>query len=116
MKLVFICSPFRASTDWQRAENVRRAERMALDVWNVGACAICPQANSALFHGEGPDDRYLAGYLELLSRCDAVYAGARSDGVDAEIARATNLGIPVFRSAGEVAAWLAHAEAPLFHP
>lgn len=113
MILVFIASPFRAATDWQRAENVRHAERAALEVWKAGACAVCPQANSALFHGECPDDVFLAGYRSLLLRCDAVYvAGQESEGVKAELAVAT---CPVFYDMPGLVAWLERSEAPLFH-
>lgn len=114
MKLVFIAAPFRAATDWQRYCNVRRAETYALQVWKLGACAVCPQANSAHFHGEGPDEVYLTGYLALLERCDAVLVVAQSDGVAAELARAAAWDLPVFRTVEELGAWLMREEAPLF--
>lgn len=114
MKLVFIASPFRAHTDWQRAENVRHAERIALQVWQAGACAVCPQAMSQHFHGEGPDQRYLDGYISLLRRCDAVIVGGQSDGVARELEVAAEQGLPVFREVGELIGWLDREEAPLF--
>lgn len=115
MKLVFVASPFRAPTPWLIAENVRRAERIALEVWRSGAVAVCPQSMSALFHGEGPDQRYLDGWLALLARCDAVIVGGQmSAGVAAEVARAEELGLPVFRTVEELAAWTVEEEAPLF--
>lgn len=114
MRLVFVASPFRASTDWERYRNVHRAEALALDVWRAGACAVCPQANSAHFHGEGPDQRYLDGYLALLARCDAVIVGGQSSGVERELARASELGIPVFLTVEELVGWLERTEAPLF--
>jgi len=115
MKLVFIASPFRAPTAWQIAENVRRAERAALEVWQAGAVAVCPQSMSALFHGEGPDRRYLDGWLVLMSRCDAVLVVSQSDGVAREVEHASELEIPLFFSVAEVSAWLGREEAPLFH-
>lgn len=108
MKLVFIASPFRAGTDWGRAENVRVAERAALEVWQLGgAAAICPQANSALFHGEAPDRVFLDGYLAILRRCDAVLApGGWSAGVNAEIDAASKAGIPIFKSVAALELWI----------
>lgn len=107
MKLVFIASPFRARTEWGRAENVRAAERWALEVWKLGAVAICPQANSALFQDECPDEVFLEGYLELLRRCDALLVtGVLSEGVRAEMACAATLGMPTFRSLAELSVWL----------
>lgn len=115
MKLIFLAAPFRAATDWERWCNVHRAETTALQVWRLGACAICPQANSAHFHGEGPDELYLRGYLALLARCDAVLiAGPRSPGVVAEIEEAERLKIPVLRDIESLDAWLKKQEAPLF--
>jgi len=95
MKLIFVASAFRAPTPWQVAENVRHAERLALEVWKLGGVAVCPQSMSALFDKEGPDERYLEGWLTLLEKCDAVLVGRSSAGVDAEVLRASMRGIPV---------------------
>ncbi len=112
MRVVFIASPFRAKTEWQRAENVRHAERAALEVWKAGACAVCPQANSALFQDECPDEVFLEGYRRLVVRCDALLvAGQESDGVRAEIQVARNVGIPVFWNVEELSVWMRRSEA-----
>jgi len=115
MKIIFIASPFRAATTWGVAENVRRAERAALDVWRAGGVAVAPQSMSALFHGEGPDERYLIGWLKVLERCDAVLVVAQSCGVAAETARAAELELPVFFSTEDLTEWMGREEAPLFH-
>ena len=113
MKIVFIASPFRADTTWLRAENVRHAERAALAVWKAGACAVCPQANSANLEGECDEEVFLAGYRALLERCDAVLvAGRESDGVRLEFHAARRAGIPVFYTVPEVAIWLSGAVVP----
>lgn len=114
MKLVFVASPFRAATPWLVAENVRQAERAALEVWRAGAVAVCPQSMSALFDKEGPDQRYLDGWLALLARCDAVLVVAQSAGVEREMIRADECGLPIFRTVAELSAWLQREEAPLF--
>lgn len=113
MKLIFIAAPFRAPTDWQRAENVRRAEQAALQVWKLGAVAVCPQANSQHFQDECSDAVFLAGGLALLARCDAVYlAGHVSEGVAAELAAAT---VPILRDIESVRRWLGPQGLPPLH-
>lgn len=106
--VVFIAAPFRGATAWQVAENVRAAERAALEVWRAGHVAVCPQANSALFHGAAPDEVFLIGYQELLRRCDVMYvAGATSAGVVDEMRVAAECGIPIvdsIESLNEIAA------------
>ncbi len=71
MKIVYIAGPFRASTAWGIAENVRAAERIGLEVARHGAMPLIPHANTAHFHGEGSDQVWIDGTLELLRRCDA---------------------------------------------
>ena len=114
MKLVFVASPFRATTDWERWRNVHRAQELALEVWKAGAVAVCPQANSAHFHESLPDSRFLDGYLALLARCDAVLVGGQSAGVAAEMVHADECGLPVFLTIDELSAWIERQEAPLF--
>lgn len=109
MKVVYIAGPFRSSTHWGIVHNVRRAELRALDVWGMGAAALCPHLNTANFQGAWPDELWIEGTLELLRRCDAVLlvAGWRgSEGTIAEIAEARRLGIPVFDVAGELEHWI----------
>jgi hypothetical protein len=107
MRVIFVAAPFRAKTEWQRAENVRHAERAALEVWKAGACAVCPQANSALFQDECPDEVFLEGYRRLVARCDALLvAGQQSEGVRREIEVARNVNIPVFYTVEELSAWI----------
>jgi hypothetical protein len=108
-KIVYIAGPFRGPSAWHIAENVRNAERLALDVWRAGAAALCPHLNTANFQGAAPDDLWLRGDLELLSRCDAVLLAPgweRSEGARAEYQHARSLGLPVFDTMAQVAAWL----------
>jgi hypothetical protein len=71
IKVVYIAGPFRGATSWQIAENVRNAERYGLEVARLGAMPLIPHANTAHFHGEGDDQVWIDGTLELLRRCDA---------------------------------------------
>lgn len=80
-------------------ENIRRAEAVALDLWQQGVPALCPHLNTALFDGAAPDEVWLAGDLVMLARCDVVVLTedwSRSAGTRAEARFAEQSGIPVF--------------------
>jgi nucleoside 2-deoxyribosyltransferase len=97
--LIYIAGPFRAPTQWGIAENVRNAERVGLEVARAGAYPIIPHANTQHFNGEGSDQLWLSGTLELMRRCDAVVVidgWERSTGTRAEMKEAYALGLPVF--------------------
>lgn len=101
LPVVYIAGPYRAPTPWQIQENIRRAQSVALTVWKLGAVAICPHANTALFDGEADDSMWLEGDLELLRRSDAVClvpGWDNSQGASAEYRLALELGMPTFDS------------------
>ena len=105
--IVFVAGPYRAATPRGIVENIRRAESVALAIWRRGHVAICPHLNSALFDGELPDSAWLAGYLAVLGRCDAVVLvdGWRSSaGTAAEVQAASGSGIPIYHSATDLPA------------
>lgn len=110
MKAVFIIGPYRASTPRGIIENIRAAEAMAIEVWKVGAVALCPHLNTALMDGILPDEVWLAGALELLSRCDAAivvpHNYGSSAGSSSEIHAALDKGLIVFPSIVELKVWL----------
>lgn len=72
MQLVFIAGPFRARTPWEIEQNVRLAETVALEVWRKGYACICPHANTRFFQDAAPDELWLRGMIEIMSRCDIV--------------------------------------------
>lgn len=99
MRLIYIAGPFRAPTAWAIEQNIRRAETLSLEVWKLGAAALCPHANARFFHGLCDDQVFLDGTLEMLRRCDAVLVCAGwtgSTGTKGEIAEAHRLNLPVF--------------------
>jgi nucleoside 2-deoxyribosyltransferase len=109
MHVVYIAGPFRGKDHFVIAEHIRKAERLALAVWNLGAAALCPHANTAHFQDAAPDHVWLEGDLELLRRCDALITTddwMRSTGATAEVAFAQAQGIPVFHSIDALAEWL----------
>jgi len=93
--IVFISGPYRARTIFGRMLNIYRAWRAARDLWRTGHTVICPHANSALMEGAAPDEHFLAGDLEILKRCDALYLMLgwwRSEGARMELQKAKEWG------------------------
>lgn len=117
MKLVYVAGPFRAITAkgknncWQVQRNIMAAMELALEVWKTGHAALCPHANTMFFQDADGivDDVWLEGDLEMLRRCDAVLVTPdwqRSSGARAEVAKASEWGIPVFFNIEQLKAWL----------
>jgi hypothetical protein len=107
--IVYIAGPVRGDTYWDVTENIRRAERLALEVWSLGVVALCPHTNTRNFHGALPDETWLRGDLVMLSRCDAIIFTEdweRSRGATAEHAFAEKHHIPIFYTTDALAAWL----------
>lgn len=107
LKVVYVAGPMRADNAYLRELNIRRAEEVALSIWTAGAVAICPHSQGR-FYDESQCD-WLAGDLEILSRCDAVYMVSgwnQSEGACQERARALELGKPVLYSYETFFEWL----------
>lgn len=99
MKVVYIAGPFRAANQWEQEQNIRRAEGYAFEVWKAGAVALCPHMNTRYWQGALPDQVWLDGDLELLSRCDAIFlvpGWEKSQGTRAELAFAESRNIRVY--------------------
>ena len=108
MKLVYVAGPYRATTEWQLVQNIRKAEALALEVWQLGIACICPHKNTALLGGAADDSLWLEGDLEMMRRCDAVICTddwQRSEGARNEVAEARERGIPVFETLAELREW-----------
>ena len=115
MKLVYVAGPYRAEAEFGVLENIRRAEKVALEVWRAGAACICPHKNTAFFGGAADDRVWLEGDLEIIRRCDAIVlveGWQNSTGTLAEIKLASELGLPVFEWLDEFRDWLLAAELP----
>ncbi len=109
MKVVYIAGPYRGPNAWDIEQNIRRAEELSLEVWKIGAAALCPHTNTRHFQGAAPDDLWLEGDLEMLRRCDAVLmvpGWQRSQGALAEREEALVRGLQVFYNIGMLRAWI----------
>ena len=107
--VVYVAGPYRAPDNWQIEANVRRAETLALEVWRLGAAAICPHANTRFYQGAAPDDVWLIGDLAMLKKCDAILMTpdwAKSMGATAERDFAVDHGIPVFYAIQDLEIWI----------
>lgn len=115
MKLIYIAGPYRPYTcadgTWIGTPmNIRNAEVTAVNLVNelghLGLFPVVPHLNTRDFENqvEQNDDQYfLDGTMALLERCDAVLltmpnADVISIGTKAEVHRAYQLGIQVYRS------------------
>lgn len=115
MKLIYIAGPYRPYTcadgTWVGTPmNIRNAEVTAVNLVNelghLGLFPVVPHLNTRDFENqvEQNDDQYfLDGTMALLERCDAVLltmpdADVVSVGTKAEVHRAYQLGIQVYRS------------------
>lgn len=109
MPLIYVAGPFRGDSAWAIEQNIRRAETLALDVWRLGAAAICPHANTRFFQNAAPDDVWLKGDLEMVRRCDAlvlVEGWQHSAGARAEVEFAQKHFLPVFLGIDDLRRWL----------
>lgn len=109
MKVVYVAGKFRGPDAWAIETNIRAAETLSLEVWRLGAAALCPHTNTRFFQGAAPDSVWLDGDLEMLARCDALLTVDNwkdSQGARAEVEHAKTLNIPVFHSLGELDGWL----------
>ncbi len=109
-KVVYVSGAISAPTAWKVEQNVRRAEELSLEAWKTRRIApICPHAMCRFYDGELPHEVWLAGDLEVISRCDAVLVVPGSEdsrGTRAEVAFASSAGVPVFYSLDELVAWV----------
>ena len=108
MRVVYIAGPYRANSAWEIEQNIREAEKIALHVWANGMVALCPHTQTRFYQGFLPDALWLAGDLELLARCDAVFlvpGWESSRGTMAEVNFAKQKGIPRFVTLMELERW-----------
>lgn len=112
MKVVYVAGPYRDPSAWEREQNVRRAEALALEVWRTGkAVAICPHTLARFYEGAAPDSVWLEGDMELLRRSDAILMTddwRRSSGAYAEHKWALQRPMPVLYSLTDLRRWLTY--------
>lgn len=108
--IVYIAGPYRAEHTYRVVENINEARRYAALVWSIGGAALCPHSNTALFDGVTRDADFLAGDLEMMRRCDAVFLMPRwrdSVGATLEAKEAKRVGLVVIDDEVELRRWIA---------
>src|SRR5216684_1173635 len=70
MKLVYIAGPLRAADTWSVEQNIQIVERLALDVFGLGAYPV--YVHPFARYTEGRRALAMHGSLELMRRCDAL--------------------------------------------
>lgn len=102
---VYVAGPFRADSAWGIEQNIRRAENLALKVWEAGFPCVCPHTNTRFFQGALPDETWLAGDLAILKRQDAILmceGWEKSSGAKIELEWAREYHLPIFFSVEEL--------------
>jgi hypothetical protein len=107
-KLVYVAGPIRAKTTWDVTLNIRRAEEIATRMWREGVVAFCPHSHLMVSQDAITDEEWIAGDLELVRRCDAIYmlpGWQDSDGSRDEYVCATRHGLTILQSWEDYERW-----------
>jgi hypothetical protein len=115
MKVIYVAGPYRAINEYGVMRNIQSAGEVALAIWELGAAVICPHKNTAFFGGALPDSMWLRGDLEILDRCDALFAmygWTESEGAKAEVDFAQSIGMPVFFTYDDLHEWIKENQKP----
>jgi len=97
-EVAYIAGPYRADTHYGINQNIAAAEAVAMKYWRKGYAVICPHKNTAHFDGGMPDETWLNGDLQILSRCDVIVMmknWGKSEGARSELTFAKIRGIEV---------------------
>ena len=99
MKIYYIAGKYRGKTIHETVENIKKAEDIAIRVWQAGHVALCPHKNCALLDGIVSDKTFLLGALHLLNVSDGIVIAKdfqESKGTLKEIDFAIEHNIPIF--------------------
>lgn len=101
MKLVYICSPYRARSEDELDRNIDYAQQLTREVLMRGECPVTPHLYmTQCLDDRNPEEREigLAAGTDILKRCDEVFVGEKygiSAGMKAELKAAAEAGIHV---------------------
>ena len=96
MRVIYVSGAYRGDV----AANIEHARQAAIRLWQAGDYAVLtPHLNSAHMESLCDEGMFLAGDLELLARCDAIFMlnnYKSSLGGLKELALAKRLGLEIF--------------------
>ena len=74
-KIIYVAGKYRGKTDYEQAENIYHAQRVALRLWELGWIVFTPHLNTAHFnwYSNLPDEVWLKGGLKFLEMCQAIF-------------------------------------------
>jgi len=106
MDVAYVIGPYRSKIGAHGIKkNIDKAEDTAKRLWLLEFAVICPHKNTAFFDGIAPDEIWLQGDLELLSRSNlavTVDGWEKSEGSTQEVNFCKENKIPVYHSIHEV--------------
>jgi nucleoside 2-deoxyribosyltransferase len=110
--LIYLAGPYRSKDGFAGVErNIHKAKQAAQEFWKHGFAVICPHANTAFMDGTVSADEFIAGDLEMVSRCDAVImlkGWVDSEGAKQEFDFANKNGIYVWDHYAITSTWKKH--------
>jgi len=101
MRLIYICSPYRAENETEMDRNIDYAQQLTREVLMQGGAPITPHLYMTQCLDEKNEEERAIGIAagaEILEICDVVFVGTRygiSDGMREEITTAQKRGIPL---------------------
>lgn len=103
--LVYVAGPLSADDLTRRRENLNQAINAGCGVMRIGHTPLVPHLSDYLDRyakytlcWDIPYEDWMTCCLEQLEHCDALLYLGSSPGADRELARAMELGMPVYRS------------------
>lgn len=107
--MIYVAGPYSGETEELVERNVSRAIGVGVTLMRMGHVAVIPHLTRLvdlwfdLNEEPRPGYRFYMDWDDaLLRRCDALYLIASSPGADTEVARAGELGLPIYRRLTEV--------------
>ena len=107
MKVYLIC-PLRNKSAVKEMENIRRADKYAIQLFRIGLDVFNPLAMYQSWRGKIGEEEIMKSDLNWLSVCDCCFACSgwhRSKGCCVEVELANRLNIPVFLDLKTIKRW-----------
>jgi hypothetical protein len=106
VRRVYVAGPYSCTDILTGLRNIREGIKMAEHLLSLGYSPFCPWLDHHFeFYGDHKVEDYYRYSMDFLECCDAVLTigdWSKSKGVNAEVTRAHELGIPVFNSIADV--------------